>query len=141
MQALTFKSTMKHVIDKSVEIEEFKKQFQDIKNEFILSLKEHCRRNKVTKFLSCDEDGKKVAWVWNDETFQNDIFEGEISDAIAFAGHMIDQGMCFSYMGASCRNEEVEVWLSAFEYPIENPIWPEGRTIVFERTHGGITRG
>ncbi len=131
---------MKHVISKDLGIEEFKNRFSEIREEFLNSLRAASESYKKVKYFACDENGAPTKWVWDDETFTHNKEEGSLEDAIQFASHMINDGMCFSYMGCSSGSSDLEVWLTTFEYPIEKPAWPSGKEPKFELTHEGVTR-
>jgi hypothetical protein len=130
---------MKHVISKSVGIEEFKKKFSEIREAFLSSLKTASEGYENVRYFACDENGLPTKWVWDDETFTHNKAEGSLYDAVQFASHMINDGMCFSYMGCLSGSNDLEVWLTTFEDPIEKPKWPSRKEPKFELTHEGVT--
>lgn len=131
---------MKHIISKNISIEEFKKRFSEIRETFLDSLRAASEGYGNVRYFACDENGAPIKWVWDDETFTHNKEVGSLEDAIQFANHMINDGMCFSYMGYLSGSYELEVWLTTFEYPIEKPIWPSNKEPKFELTHGGVIR-
>ncbi len=131
---------MKHVISKELNIEEFKLRFSEIREDFLDSLKCASEGYEKVKYLSCDEDGVPSQWVWDGETFSHNKEKGTLEDAIEFATHMINDGMCFAFMGCLSEGNDLEIWLTTFEDPIEKPTWPSNKIVKFECIHPGVTR-
>lgn len=140
MVGVSFKVEMKHIINKDLSIEEYKKRFSEIREEFLNKLKTAGEGYEDVKYLACDERGMPFPWVWNDESFTHDKEEGSLNDALQFASHMINDGMCFAFMGRIADDGGLEVWLNTFEAPVEKPTWPKSTRPEFEFIHGGVTR-
>ncbi|MGI2222203.1 hypothetical protein, partial [Shewanella oncorhynchi] len=129
-----------HYISKDLDIEEFKKRFDNTRESFINSLKTASKGYRNVRFFACDESGVPIKWVWDDETFTHNWEEGTLEDAIQFARHMINSGMYFAFMGCLSGSSDLDIWLTTFENPIKKPTWPSGKEPKFEIIHEVLTR-
>lgn len=80
------------------------------------------------------------SWVWSDESLTHDKEKGSLNDALQFVSHMINDGMCFAFMGHITDDGSLEVWLNTFEAPVEKPTWPKNTRPEFEFIHSGVAR-
>lgn len=134
------RASMKNFISKDLDIEEFKKRFDNTRESFINSLKTASKGYRNVRFFACDESGVPIKWVWDDETFTHNWEEGTLEDAIQFARHMINSGMYFAFMGCLSGSSDLDIWLTTFENPIKKPTWPSGKEPKFEIIHEVLTR-
>jgi len=131
---------VKHYKDAKPGSDEFRREFQRIREEFVRRLERHVAGRAVSAFRACDADGKPFAWVWDNEKFKNAHTIGKIDDAKGFVRHMIDQGMCFAFMGLP-TGEAIEVWLTTWEGSGRGPTWPSDCPRLFEEVHEGVFIG
>jgi hypothetical protein len=131
---------MKHYIDARPGSPEFREAFAQIRDSFIQQLIDLCATDLNARFYVCNERGKEMKWVWDQETFRPVGLVGSLNDANSYLAHMINQGMCVAFIGV--RDESgLAVWLTAFEEPGPPPRWPDVGPALFEEIHEGVFIG
>jgi len=131
---------MKHYIDAQPGSDDFRQQFEAIRNAFLLQIEAVASSMPSCEFRACDVSGEPFAWVWNAEVFRNTGVAGSLPDARKFAANMIDQGMKFAF-GTCLHDGKDVIWLTTWEEPEQGPVWPNGIKILKSNVHEGVQIG
>jgi hypothetical protein len=117
--------------------EAFREQFGVIREEFISRVMQLAKVEGVGHFRVCDVDGEPIDWIWNNDSFRYVGQVGNAADARGYLEAMFNQGMrvaCLVTDSADCA----EMWLTAWEAPMDEPHWPLGISGRIELIHDGV---
>jgi hypothetical protein len=116
--------------------DEWRQGFRIACEAYVLQLEEMARAQNISTFVACDESGKQIPWVWSNNEFRYSGMVGTFAEARGFAENMIGQGMRFA---CALEGDRARIWLTTYEHPQADPVWPRNIAISGELRWEGVT--
>ena len=130
---------MKHFIDATGE--EWLRQFDAIREAFLEKLRAAAERYRVQRFHACDRNGKKIDRIWLRLTPSGMAADGTVEQAEELVSVAFDDGFSVAFGVTTQPNQGVpEMWLTQWEIPQEDPVWPSEISFQLLERHDGVFR-
>ena len=117
--------------------EAFREQFGVIREEFMSRVMQLAKVEEVGHFRVCDVEGEPIDWIWDNDTFRYLGKIGNMADARYYLEAMFNQGMRVACI-VTDSTDGAEMWLTAWEAPVDEPRWPSAICGRGQLLHNGV---